>query len=332
MLLFFTIVAGLLFSVMNYYRGVFSLAITEIIVVLISFWIYFRVVRAKSLKEFKLFSLVYIILFLSVAMVAFSLEGVSITIFCWALTIPLLSYLLLGVKKGFVITAVFYSVSLFIFVYKHSTHPVFQEKVAYANILISALLCWSISHFYEKSNVVAKTKLRKMAVYDHLTGLLNRSVMHGLFAKIQRKAAMANKILGVVIFDLDRFKSINDTYGHATGDDVLIQFAEIIKSNIEESDMAFRLGGEEFSIIVQTNNHSEVFEIAESIRKATESIKYEGLQKNNPITVSAGLVTSFPEGAELSPMMQNADNYLYTAKSSGRNTIIKSISAAAGVL
>ena len=95
------------------------------------------------------------------------------------------------------------------------------ENVSYANIIICALVFWAISHSYEHSNRYAKDKLNQMAVYDHLTGLYNRSMISRLFKQATEKAdSNLLQNISLISFDLDHFKQINDQFGHAIGDEV----------------------------------------------------------------------------------------------------------------
>lgn len=322
-ILVFTSVSGILFAVINQIRGQVLLASIELIVALISFWLLIKVIGNQNKENFRLLALIYVIVFFSIMMFAFSTKGVSITIFSWALVIPLASYLLLGVKLGFVVTAIYYLLTSWIFFSAFSGHEVLQERVAYANFIICAMLFWGISHSYERANNNAKMKLRKLAIYDHLTGLYNRSMMYECFDQIVEKNQSENQhLIAVMLFDLDEFKSINDTYGHAAGDEVLIQFAELIKLTNSNEMTSFRLGGEEFAVFTVAHNETEVIQLAEEIRSATERIIVKDCFQVGTISVSAGIAIEKPVSAELTLMLKQADMRLYAAKSEGRNKIV----------
>lgn len=323
-ILIFTSVFGILFAVINQIRGQALLASIEFIVALISFWLLIKVINNQTQRNFKRLTLIYVIVFFSIMMLAFSTKGVSITIFSWSLVIPLASYLLLGVKLGFVVTAIYYVMTSWLFFSDFSGHEVMQEKVAYANFIICALLFWGISHSYERANRNAKRKLRKLAIYDHLTGLYNRSMMYEYFDQIIEESRFNEQNhLAVMLFDLDKFKSINDMYGHAAGDEVLVQFAQIIKQHTTKQVMSFRLGGEEFAVFAVVKEESEVIQLAEKIRAATENITVKGAFDAGTISVSAGIDVTSPNHADLSMMLQHADKSLYGAKAEGRNKVVR---------
>ena len=145
----FTAIAGIGFAWINYFRGLINLAAIELLVAAISACFWIGVKNTESVVFFKRLALVYFTLFFSVMMYAISLNGVSITIFAWVLVIPLISYLLLGVKLGFIFTATFYSIASVLFFAGYTDHPVMVEKVAYANMIVCALLFWRVSHSYE---------------------------------------------------------------------------------------------------------------------------------------------------------------------------------------
>jgi diguanylate cyclase (GGDEF)-like protein len=321
-ILAFTSVAGTGFALINSYRGQIDLAVVEFIVAAISFWLLINLNKTESIAQFKRLALIYVLVFFSIMMFAISREGVSITIFAWVLVIPLASYLLLGVKSGFIITAVYYSIATILFFGGFTGHPVLEEKVAYANIIVCALLFWGVSHSYENTSQKVKKKLRKLAVSDHLTGLYNRTMMNQLFAMTVSQAKQNNDKVSLVLFDLDSFKSINDQFGHDIGDQVLINFARIIQRAVAEIGYAFRIGGEEFAIIFSSDSDLVVLSLAENVRRSTEKLTINGVSAELSISVSAGVVTAYPDAADLNDLMMTADRRMYHGKNQGRNVVI----------
>ncbi len=323
-LLVFTIAAGLVFAFINYHRGQFLLMVIESVVVLISIWLLLHVKKTQNRLVFMRLAMVFLSIFLCIMMFAFTIDGVSITIFVWTLAIPLVSYLLLGVKLGFIMTAVFYVISAYIFYSDFSKHPMMGDAISYANFIICALVFWGISHSYEHSNRLAKDKLNQMAVYDHLTGLFNRSMMTKIFNHaVKLSSHDQQQKISLMSLDLDYFKEINDQYGHATGDEVLKQFSALILANMPRNGSALRIGGEEFVIILPAGNESDIESLAEVIRqKTTSEIKIAGLPEDFLVSVSIGLVTDKVQTTSLPSMLKNADQRMYQAKKSGRNQVI----------
>lgn len=156
---------------------------------------------------------------------------------------------------------------------------------------------------------------RSEAMTDPLTGLLNRRALFGgLTGRVPDEVAL-------VVLDLDHFKSINDRFGHASGDMVLRAFAEVISSNLRSSDVAARLGGEEFCILLPNAGPDAAARIAERIRAHLEAKVFP--TPSGPIrsTVSAGIAARSAEPESFQALLNRADLALYQAKSSGRNRV-----------
>jgi diguanylate cyclase (GGDEF)-like protein len=126
------------------------------------------------------------------------------------------------------------------------------------------------------------------------------------------------KKFSVIMFDVDFFKKINDTFGHEKGDEVLFEIAEIVKKELRNVDLIFRYGGEEFIIILPETDLKKAVEIAERIKKRIENHKF---LINRKITVSMG-VTEYKKGENKKDLIKRVDNYLYEAKRTGRNKVV----------
>ncbi len=156
---------------------------------------------------------------------------------------------------------------------------------------------------------------RDEANTDALTGVYNR---RALFDRFPETAPAAG--LSVVMFDLDHFKQINDQLGHAKGDEVLQQFADVMRSQLRPQDIVARLGGEEFCVILPALERKSAHKVAERIRLAFAE-RAIPIGRNGAIaTVSAGLATGAVDET-FSSVLSRADAALYTAKSAGRNQV-----------
>lgn len=132
-----------------------------------------------------------------------------------------------------------------------------------------------------------------------------------------------NNPLGVLMFDIDHFKKINDTYGHIIGDQVLINFTNIISKNLRKGDVLVRYGGEEFMVLLPGSSTEGTCIIAEKIRRIIEENKIVHGNQEIKITVSIG-GTSFPENNtdNTEELIKIADDHLYKAKALGRNQTV----------
>jgi diguanylate cyclase (GGDEF)-like protein len=153
------------------------------------------------------------------------------------------------------------------------------------------------------------------AMKDALTGLLNRRAL------FDGRMGIAPPGTAVVMMDLDYFKRINDRFGHDSGDRILMAFAEVIHANIRSNDLAARMGGEEFCIIMPDSSPKASAVVADRIRSQIEAMIVQ--TENGPVraTVSAGIAVRSPEPETLQSLLSKADTALYEAKASGRNRV-----------
>lgn len=157
---------------------------------------------------------------------------------------------------------------------------------------------------------------RRLALTDSLTGLLNRRALFNLAGTAPLAPAT-----GVIMLDLDDFKAINDRFGHAVGDEVLIRFAAILSRSLGPDDFAARIGGEEFCLLLRNTDSILAHAIADGIRReleATDSLP-DGY---GPPTVSAGLALTSGQARTFDELLRAADELLYRAKDAGRNRVL----------
>lgn len=158
------------------------------------------------------------------------------------------------------------------------------------------------------------TALRGERDNDPLTGLLNR---RGLEWR-NRGLGSATAASSLVVCDIDNFKAVNDTYGHAAGDAVLVGFARIIRNVARNGDVIARIGGEEFVVVLKATPLASAYRFAERLRLEIQQARFEGLPAERSITCSIGVV-EFRRGTDLWAAVERADEYLYAAKKAGRN-------------
>lgn len=162
----------------------------------------------------------------------------------------------------------------------------------------------------------------RMAVIDPLTGLYNRRYATQHMNRIIERSEDSGLPYAVVMLDIDKFKSVNDTYGHDVGDNVLKEFAHRLQENLRGVDLIARLGGEEFLVVMPDTGPREVEFAAERLRKAIE--KHNFVAQSDlpiPLTVSIGVAFGGPTDKNPDLLIQQADKALYESKASGRNRV-----------
>ncbi len=158
---------------------------------------------------------------------------------------------------------------------------------------------------------------RREARTDSLTGLLNRRALFDMFSERDLPPYTS-----VVVFDLDRFKVVNDTHGHAVGDEVLRRFADVLRSGVRRIDTVARLGGEEFAVVLPRSESESAVQVAERIRRAFAAVVVVAGDDKVQATVSAGIATATGAGQRFADVLRSADDALYAAKREGRDRVI----------
>jgi len=174
-------------------------------------------------------------------------------------------------------------------------------------------------------NVIYKQQenLRLQAVTDSLTGLFNRTSLYDSLDQAVEQNRRNGISMSIITFDIDHFKSVNDTYGHHIGDEVLKQFGKLLKSRIRVTDKVFRLGGEEFMVLLFGTELEQAVGVAEELRLLIESTPF---LPNHSVTISLGVATlGSTENAV--DWVRRSDEYLYSAKNSGRNKVVTKATA-----
>ncbi len=186
--------------------------------------------------------------------------------------------------------------------------------------------------FIEKSLVAVLSPLSNALEYqtaitaahqDPLTGVYNRLAMEDSFSREIKLAKRNQTPLSMIVLDVDFFKQVNDTYGHAIGDGVLKHLTECVKKCARTSDMLFRYGGEEFMLLLNNTSRTGTKQLAERIRQTVAQAPCLCNGQSISITVSMG-ISSFSENDTRDSFFERADKALYEAKETGRNKVIYS--------
>ncbi|CAN0542536.1 unnamed protein product, partial [Laminaria digitata] len=173
-----------------------------------------------------------------------------------------------------------------------------------------------LRHQYEKSLTAAVT--------DSLTGLYNRRYLETHYEELSRDLRGGGKPISMLIMDVDRFKAVNDDYGHAAGDEVLRGLAQRVLGGIRGFDTAIRLGGEEFVVLMPNVDGRSAAVAANRLREMVEAKPFDIDDSGGSLTItmSVGVATGAAGEIELSDLLERADQALYAAKNGGRNQVV----------
>lgn len=186
----------------------------------------------------------------------------------------------------------------------------YQISIAFflINLVLGVILIFSIKRY-------VKNNLEYLVNYDDLTDAYNRRYFNEYLKHELQRAERYKRDLCLIMFDIDHFKGINDTYGHDVGDCVLKELSHLIQSNIRKSNVLTRLGGEEFGVLVSDIRIENALYLAEKLRIIVEGHAFKHIDQ---LTISLG-VTQFIQGDTLDSIYKRADKALYLAKYRGRN-------------
>ncbi|GBO84712.1 GGDEF domain-containing protein [Marinobacter salsuginis] len=167
----------------------------------------------------------------------------------------------------------------------------------------------------------AHEKARAAALEDDLTGLRNRRAFFELGNQLLKQSRRSGSPLAIIMFDLDYFKKINDNHGHEAGDEVLRHIGQLLESNVREADIAARIGGEEFAILLADAHAVQASELAERLLELMQKtpVRYRDVRIRP--TASFGISALHPEEPDLKNLLARADNAMYQSKALGRGRV-----------
>ncbi|GAB3550791.1 hypothetical protein GCM10027343_34320 [Noviherbaspirillum agri] len=201
--------------------------------------------------------------------------------------------------------------------------------IAYLNDIVSyllnaclALVLMLMFRFFRQKAFLLELQLTHVARHDALTSLYNRGHFNELAAQEIMRARRHQRPLAVAMLDIDRFKNINDTYGHEIGDLALKAFADACRGCVRETDRLGRIGGEEFACLLPETSESEAIACAERLRTCIEDLRVDTPKGKIQFTVSIGVAVLQPEHMDWDCLLRDADSALYQAKCEGRNRVV----------
>lgn len=192
--------------------------------------------------------------------------------------------------------------------------PVFSG-FALAGIIITLILTNAFAYAFATISRNQRDQLMKLATKDALTGAGNRWALQQKLDDIISSRVRTNEPSSLLLIDLDHFKQVNDAFGHAVGDQILVNLTEVINLRIRVTDSLYRIGGEEFVVVVEGQDLDKAQHLAEQLRTLVEANE---LGPQQSVTISLG-VAELGANETAASWLQRADDALYTAKRAGRN-------------
>ena len=258
-------------------------------------------------------------MFLVVMNATVYLKGPALVFWCFPVTVAM--YYLLPYRQALIL------VSIGLLPVLYQAYQWF-EALEFAIFFVTLIVTTTLAYIFSARSFKQNQQLKIIATHDSLTGVGNR---RGLEEKLQQVVAIQRRVkfpVSMIVLDLDRFKNINDTYGHSMGDEVLVRFSELVQSRIRDSDYFFRYGGEEFVLISTGAKLDAAIDLAEELRL---SVANRELVAGIRVTVSAG-VAELRDNDDRDSWLKRADTALYEAKDSGRNKVCSSDESIAAVV
>jgi len=230
------------------------------------------------------------------------------------LAIPIITLVARFSDRGIAIGVATSVVLLFAVAFGVNAHAV----TANPTLVIAPLALIVVVTMFAIALMRSDAEHRSRAVLDPLTGMLNRTALESRVEELAQQSAISGEPVGVILADVDHFKAVNDAHGHGTGDAVLRHVAYVIRKELRAFDLAYRIGGEEFLILLPRADHHQSLEIAEQIREAVEGEAIAGVA----VTISCGIGgSSGGSPFDYSAAFADCDAALYRAKDEGRNRV-----------
>ncbi len=291
------------FTIYRFVNGDYLLAFIESCLAISILGIFFYVRRTHKVE---VPAVILCLLFLGAMVAVVHIKGPNLIY--WAYPSTLACFCILKARTA----AIFGILSLLLLF--PALYPALEGQEVILICVTLTMLCL-FGYTFTKISYNQHVELSKLAARDGLTGAWNRrSLDHAidqLFNKRQRMTINAS----LIIMDIDHFKKINDTYGHAVGDEILIKIADLLKSSVRISDQIYRYGGEEFVLIAEGEDLKQAAVIAESLRSRIEKSE---LIEGQKVTISLG-VAELTQASTPEQWITLADEALYQAKRKGRN-------------
>ncbi len=293
------------FAVMRWMNGDWLIAIIDTVIVVGFIVLGTYVYRTRNVRV------------ASIAIAFLSVVGTLVTVYVrgpqqifWAYPALMAAYYLLKPREAIILTLAMTVILLPQLIESMST---FQASTVIITLLVTTVFAYAFSVINNRQ----QRQLVKLATKDPLTGAGNRRALETKLNELVAEFGRNGKPSSLILIDLDNFKTVNDIHGHAIGDQILIRLTQIVNLRIRVNDSLYRIGGEEFVVVVDGQDLDKASRLAEQLRTLVE---VNELVAESTVTISLG-VAEIQSEETLSSWICRADDALYKAKRAGRNTI-----------
>lgn len=252
--------------------------------------------------------------------------GYNNTALYWVFPFPAILFGLLGVRNALISNALLVlllSIMLFIPDLILAQYKDAEASRFIASLLIVIAVCWINDHYRESSHRAMDLLYQhqeQQANTDALTGLANRRFVDSIVQSSLMLQPAHFFPLALIMCDIDHFKQLNDKFGHDTGDEVLKAISQLFRQHLRQQDIASRIGGEEFLLILPHTKHVDALLVAEKIRVQFELLSLLAVSPSYTVTASFG-VAECNQASEFNQAVKQADQQLYLSKRTGRNKV-----------
>lgn len=300
-------VALIPFAINNFIQGRVLVALGQSVIVALLTFSAWSIRRGRYYSSLASYLLVPSLL--AVLMLALTRHALVATLWCYPVVVAF--YLLLPERRAWLANTLLLAIALPMAWY--FVNPALAIRLAATLLLVSAFAAIFVRVIAEQQK-----KLEALAVTDTLTGVFNRTLLQSTLETAIRRFARSDTPMALIALDMDHFKSINDSLGHAAGDAVLAGVGDLLRKRVRGSDRVFRLGGEEFLLYLYGTGTDGAVQLAEALRAEIESSRFVDDWR---VTASFGVAALCPD-EEWSAWMKRSDDNLYRAKAGGRNRVV----------
>lgn len=250
------------------------------------------------------------------------MPGASASAFVWTYLIPLLSYLLLGKRRGLYLTLPFLSIALLLYYWRYPLPQDARAIIDAGNAILCGALIMVFVHIYETRRAMTFSQLEHQAQTDPLTGVASRGHFKQELLRSLQEAQRSQGHLVLVLMDIDHFKGVNDRWGHEAGDHALRHVCDQLQARLRITDSLGRLGGEEFGLLLRGTDIAGALPLVEQLRRQLTEQPLRYAEQDIELSATFGLAEWPRDGRTPDELYRCADLRLYAGKQQGRNRLV----------